>query len=465
MATEPNASDLDEPLREGPERPPRGARTMAIVRWILVVAVAALAGFVWLSYASTRLSTAGSASGKLAPKYQCPMHPEVVSDAPGECPICHMSLELVAPDRGPAEADAGAATTDAAAPRRAPRAASSTRAAVGSVPPGTMPVNLTLDRIQSIGVRTALASEHASAEVLRVTATVVPPEHGVCEVHVRSPGFVEAIHVDQTGVGVGAGQTMLSVYSPEIYQAENELVLLGRWAGDGGAAPSAAPSAAARKLELLGMAPAEIERVVARREPLRAIAITAPRGGFVTKKNVVLGSYVTPETVLYELWDLSTVYVVADVLLADSVGLRAGIEGRFVPAGHPDDAVTAKIDLVYPLANAEARTRRVRMQIPNRGGQRYAPGEFGTVHLSVAPRAGVSVPRDAVVETGTSTYVFVVDPGGRFVPRVVAVGARDGDQVVVAEGLAPGERVVSGATFLIDSESRLQASIAEAARP
>ncbi|MBX3233550.1 MAG: efflux RND transporter periplasmic adaptor subunit [Labilithrix sp.] len=461
MGAEPH--ETEEPMAEGEERPPRGAKTMAIVRWVLVVAAATLAGFMWLSYATTRISTAQNGTAKAAPKYQCPMHPEVVSNEPGECPICHMDLELIATDRGGvAEPDAdGAAepSMDAgpdAAPRKAPSMVGTTP---GNIPPGTTPVKLTLDRIQSIGVRTATAEERALNGGLRVTAIVVPPEQGVSEVHVRTAGFVEAIQVDQTGIAIGAGQTMLSVYSPEALQAQNELLTISRWAGDAGAASA---SAAARKLELLGMSPVEIDRVATKRETIRAIAVTAPRGGFVTKKNVVLGSYVTPEMLLYEVQDLSTVYVVADVLLADASALRPGVDGRFVPTARPDDAITAKVDLVYPLVNAEARTRRVRMQIRNTASRRYTPGEYGTVDLSVSARSGVAIPRDALVETGNAKYVFVVEKEGRFTPRVVAVSGSDGERVIVVDGLAAGERVVSGATFLIDSESRLQASIAQA---
>lgn len=461
MAAEPH--ETEEPMAEGEERAPRGAKTMAIVRWVLVVAAATLAGFMWISYATTRISTAQNGSAKAAPKYQCPMHPDVVSNEPGECPICHMDLELIATARGgAAEPDAGAAAEPsvdggvAAQPRKAPSMVGTTP---GSIPPGTTPVKLTLDRIQSIGVRTATAEERALNGGLRVTAIVVPPEQGVSEVHVRTAGFVEAIQVDQTGIAVGAGQTMLSVYSPEALQAQNELLTMSRWAGDAGAASA---TAAGRKLELLGMSPTEIERVTAKRETIRAIAVTAPRGGFVTKKNVVLGSYVTPEMVLYELQDLSTVYVVADVLLADASVLRPGVEGRFVPTARPDDAITAKVDLVYPLVNAEARTRRVRMQIRNTATRKYTPGEYGTVELSVTARSGVAIPRDALVETGNAKYVFVVEKEGRFTPRVVAVGGSDGERAIVVDGLTAGERVVSGATFLIDSESRLQASIAQA---
>jgi Cu(I)/Ag(I) efflux system membrane fusion protein len=320
-------------------------------------------------------------------------------------------------------------------------------------------VKLALDRVQSIGVRTAVAEDRALASTLRVTAVVTPPEQGASEVHVRTPGFVEAILVDQTGVAVRAGQPMLSVYSPEILQAQNELLATSQWMGDAGASSA---SSARRKLELLGMSPADIERVLVKREPLRAIPIAAPRGGFVTKKGVVLGSYVTPETVLYEVQDLSSVYVIADVLAADVGSVAVGAEGKFLPSGHPERAMTAKVDLVYPLVNAEARTRRIRMRLRNDATKAYLPGEYGTVELTLASRRGVAIPRDAIIETGTASYVFVVAGEGRFTPRVVVTAGSDEERVTIVAGLAAGERVVSGATFLVDSESRLQASIAEA---
>jgi Cu(I)/Ag(I) efflux system membrane fusion protein len=365
------------------------------------------------------------------------MHPQVISNEPGECPICHMDLVPVAKEESHAAmADAG--EDDAGAP------------------PGTVPITLSLDRIQAIGVRTALVEEGASASMLRVTASVQPTEQGTAEVHTRTPGFVESISVNQTGEAVGSGQRLLSLYSPEVLQAENELLTVRRWNGDAGATATAART----KLELLGMAPADIDQVITTGQPIRAFPIVAPRGGYVTKKNVVLGSYVTPEMVLYELQDLSRVYIVGDVFLRDLSYVAVGQAATFHQGGASGKTVSGKIDLVYPVVNAEARTRRVRMQVTN-AGRALTPGDYGMLEIATSGRKMLLVPRDALIDSGTATYVFVVEGEGHFVPRTVVTSGLEGERIAIAEGLKAGERVVSGATFLIDSESRLQATLAQ----
>lgn len=457
------------------EPPPPRTKAMGIVRWAIIGFTALVAAAAWIGWARERAAPHPATTGAAAPKYRCPMHPQVVSNEPGECPICHMDLVPIEPeDAAPPPPPADAVYTCPMHPEirqdhpgRCPickmplELVPPSDAGAPASPPGTTPIQLSLDRIQSIGVRTAVAEEGATSAALRVTAIVEEPEQGAAQVHVRSPGFVEAIHVDQTGKLVRAGQPLLSLYSPEILQAESELLVARSWGADA----SALPGAARTKLELLGMTASDIDEVLATRTPIRAVSVVAPRTGFVTKKNVVLGSYVTPETTLYEIQDLSHVYVVADVFLRDLDLVKVGTEARFVPSGHPGDATTGKIDLVYPLVNAEARTRRVRMQLANEGGKKFAPGEYGTVEIAAPSRRAVTVPRDALVDTGTATYVFLVMPEGRFVPRTVTVAGSEGDRVVVDSGLAAGDRVVSGATFLIDSESRLRASMASEDRP
>jgi Cu(I)/Ag(I) efflux system membrane fusion protein len=448
----------EPPMPEGDEPPPPGAKVMAVVRWIILAAAVVLAAVTWLSFARAQFKSTDGGTAQAQPKYHCPMHPQIVSDEPGECPICHMQLEPVASDRSrPASPsdDAGESAASSTLPGDTKTGSKPRAASPGSTPLGTVPISLALDRIQSIGVRTSVATSRAMSRTVRVTAVVAAPEQGVAEVHARTPGFVEQVSVAQTGITVGAGQRLVAVYSPELYQAQTELLATRQWSsGDGG---TRASDSARLKLGLLGMSDGDINRLVETGEPLRAVPIYAPQGGVISKKNVVLGSYVTPETTLYEIQDLSRVYVVADVFQPDVGSLRVGMEGRFAPARAPAETVTAKLDLIYPTLNAEARTTRVRMQIQNRE-HLFAPGEYGTVEFTLPKRAVLVVPRDAVVDTGMATYVFLVEGEGRFSPRSVSISESLGEDVAVDAGIAAGDRVVSGATFLIDSESRLQAS-------
>lgn len=435
-----------EPPRHDP--PPPGVRAMAIVRWVILALAAVLAAVSVGTWVVERGAARHAAEDA---RFYCPMHPQIVSHEPGTCPICHMRLEPIPPER---RGHVGSHVPSGATPEMA---ADAGPPAPGTTPPGTVEVTLELDRVQAIGVRTASVAVRELGGSVRAAATVVAPERGASEVHVRTPGFVERVRVSETGARVRRGQEMLSIYSPEVFQAETELLAARAWGGDGAASP--AISAARQKLELLGMSSAAIDGVLASGRPLRAIPVVAPEGGHVVKKNVVLGAYVTPDQALYEIVDLSRVWIVAELYPADAARVSTGDLARFSPGARAVAPVDAKIDLVYPTASEAARTTRVRAVVPNPGGT-LRPGDWGTLDIGATQRRALTVPRDAIVDTGLAPYVFVDLGEGRFAPRVVRTGAEVDDAVEVVEGLREGERVVSGATFLLDSESRLEASLA-----
>jgi Cu(I)/Ag(I) efflux system membrane fusion protein len=356
------------------------------------------------------------------------MHPDVHTDAPGRCPYCGMNLVAVPGPKPP------------------------------TAPPGTAPITLSLDRVQAIGVRTALVEKQNGGGGLRLTAAVEVPEQGRAEVHVRAAGYVEAIHVKDVGVRVKAGEPLVSVYSPEVLQAQQELLAMSTWTAQDKLQP---PTGAARKkLELLGVGKETIDRIVASGQPQRALAIGAPIGGYVTRKDVVLGSYATPDKALFEIADLKGVYLIASAYPHQLAVLHVGDEASFTTPSLPGHVFTTKVDLVYPSMDLSTRTARVRFRVDNKD-LNLRPGQFGVVEIAGKHVEAVSIPMDAVVDTGRSVYVFVARDGGRFEARNVELGEQVEDRFVVRSGLEEGERVVSGATFLLDAESRLQASLAE----
>ncbi|MEP7123602.1 MAG: efflux RND transporter periplasmic adaptor subunit [Byssovorax sp.] len=472
----PNPSLPEHPFEEGEEAPPPGVRTMAIVRWILLVLVIIAAVFSLASFA-VPLFAEGAPSEQKTPRYHCPMHPQIVSDQPGECPICHMSLEPIpesakatAPTAptAPTPALVPSSSARAAAPMPAPTPSASsdggappaahdgTPSTAGSAPPDTTPITLSLDRTQAIGVRTALVERRSSSDPLRVTAVVETPEQGRAEVHVRAPGYVEAINVRDVGVKVKAGETLAAIYAPEVFQAEQELLAMRGWTAP---ATTGSPTDAARqKLQLLGLGTDAIDRILASGKPVRAVGISSPIDGYVVEKNVVLGSYVTTDKPLFRIADLRRVYIIASVYPRQIEAIRVGEPATFATPSLPGRTFETKVDLVYPDVDLATRTARVRLRVDN-AGLVLRPGQIGTVELRGATADVLTIPRDAVVDTGRAVYVFLAGEGGRFEARTVVLGGQVGDRFIVDRGLAEGDRVVSGATFLIDAESRLQASL------
>ena len=435
---------------------PRGVRTMSIVRWILVALTALVAVGSIVSYAGVRRgAAAGLPAGQL---YQCPMHPSVVQDHPGECPICSMTLVPKPQGMGPPKP---------ADPRKPPAPAGVA---------GLAEVALTPERIQLTGMRTATVKREALGGELRTVGVVAASERGLAQINTRFSGWIQKLVVSETGEHVRRGQVLATIYSPDVLRAEQELLVAHGW---NAAAPNGTKAAglpehdhddfgsgfdanARARLELLGISSPEIDEILRTGKASEAIAIRSPVDGYVVGKSAVAGVAVQPGTVLFEVADLSQVWVTADVYEQDISRVKVGQRARLELSSFPGEIHTGKVSFIYPTLDAGNRTLRLRLEFKNRSdrnGPRLRPGMYGTVYLDLPSTTGLMVPAEAVVDTGEAHYLFVSKAAGRFEPRVVEVGAHARDKVEILSGVAEGETVVTTGNFLVDSESRLRAAI------
>jgi membrane fusion protein, copper/silver efflux system len=453
-----SAGDEQKPAPDD-DRVPAGLATMSIVRWALVIVMggAAVLSIAYATGALAKVSSGAHAEHKTL--YTCPMHPSVVQDHPGECPICSMTLvpKLVG----------GAAK---------PRATGAAPAADARPVPGLADVELTHDRIQLIGMRTAKVERTALGDSLRTVGVVAANERGLAQISVRFSGWIQDLKVSETGQRVHRGEVLANVYSPEVLRAEQEYITAKGWtAGSdaGGAAhhPGGQPAeamqdslatAARRRLELLGIAAPEIDAMASRGKAADTVPIRSPAEGFVTARNVVPGAAIQPGAPLFEVTDLSRVWLLADVFEQDATRLKIGQKAALELAAYPGEKFAGKVQFISPTLSASTHTLRVRLEFANKngpGGVKLRPGMYGNVSLELPSASGLVIPSEALVDTGEHQYVFVEKDEGHFEPRLVRVGARAGDKVQVVEGVREAETVVTTGNFLIDSESRLRAAI------
>jgi multidrug efflux pump subunit AcrA (membrane-fusion protein) len=319
-----------------------------------------------------------------------------------------------------------------------------------------------------IGVRTAVVERRAIGDALELVGFVAPDESRLRRVQLRVSGWVQRLHVSRTGQSVRAGEPLLALYSPELYQSEQEFLietglrdsLAGSMsgAGDMNHEAAAAPSAVER-LRLLGVPDGEIERLRRERRASTSVTLTAPAAGTVLERGVSQGQYVGADTPLFTIADLSRLWVLADLYEMELPRVHAGETARFTADGLPGRSYAGRIDFVYPTVSSETRTAKARLVLDNPGGL-LRPGMFGKVRTGGRGTPSLVVPNEAVVDAGEHRYVFLAHAGGHFEPRRVVVGLESGDDVQILSGLAAGDTVVASASFLIDSESRLKAAIA-----
>jgi RND family efflux transporter MFP subunit len=328
-------------------------------------------------------------------------------------------------------------------------------------------VRIPLDRQQLAGVTYALVEPTDVGRTLRTAGKVAYDETKVQHVHARVDGWVEKVFVNFTGQLVEKGQPMLTIYSPEMLASQEELLLARRAREvmqksplDTGAQQGEALfQAARRRLQLWNLTDVQIEQVLATGQPIRDITLHAPAGGFVLERNAFPNQRVTAEVDLYTLADLGTVWVMADVYEADLSDVRAGAPARILlPSTSGTTVITARATYVQPAVDPTTRTLKVRLEARN-PGMRLRPEMFVDVEFPLAGSRRLTVPADAVLNSGERQVVFVDLGDGYLLPRAVQTGERVGDRLVIIDGLAEGERVVASGTFLIDAESQLKAAL------
>lgn len=318
-----------------------------------------------------------------------------------------------------------------------------------------VPVAVTAATMQQLGIRLAAVARESLTQEVRAVASVVPDESRISHVHTRVSGWVEHLDVNTTGEMVRAGQPLAHIFSQELWSSQSEYLAI-RKATSASGISSAVVAGGRARLGVLGMTAADIDAIEQTGEAKRLITVAAPRSGIVINRGVAAGTAVDPSTTLLTIADLSRVWILAEVAEAHiasvTIGTRAMVD--FPASGRAPFAT--RIDFIYPTLSERTRTLRVRLSAANPKGA-LRPGLYGTVAFESVGAPVITVPRDAVVDTGRRQHVFVAD-GDLFTPRTIMLGVQLADRVEVRSGLAEGERVAATGVFLLDSESRLRAT-------
>ncbi|MFZ5874977.1 MAG: efflux RND transporter periplasmic adaptor subunit [Nitrospirota bacterium] len=325
-------------------------------------------------------------------------------------------------------------------------------------------VTLTPGRRQAIGVKTGVAELRPFDTTIRAVGTVAYDERRVKQVNLRVAGWVSHLAADFTGQAVRAGEPLLTIYSPELAstQAEYRLALRTQArVGQSALEPirtgaEAQVTAARERLRRFNLSDPQID-ALGEADPKAETTLVAPISGVITKKMALQGMYVTPDMPLYEIADLSTVWVYADVYEHDLPLVAVDQRAEVTLAASPHREFHGRVVFIDPVVSPDTRTTRVRLEFPNPDG-RLKPGMYGDVMIRVHGQPVLAVPRTAVLDSGTQTLAFLDRGDGHYEPRHIAIDRSFGDYTEVVDGLAAGDRVVTSATFLIDSESKLMAA-------
>jgi RND family efflux transporter MFP subunit len=327
-------------------------------------------------------------------------------------------------------------------------------------------VKISPEKIQKIGVRTEAVAMQSLDKLVRAAGRVEPDERRTYAISPKFEGYVERLHVNATGQAVGKGQPLFEVYSPELVSAQREYAIASQGVESMKAAGAEAQSsmrqladASLARLRNWDISEEQLKALARSGDTKRTLTFRSPVAGIVTEKKAVQGMRFMPGEALYQVTDLSSVWVIADVFEQDIGLVKTGAKATLRINAYPDKFFEGKVAYVYPTLASETRTIPVRIELPNPGGL-LKPGMFAQVELPTTGKGPVlTVPTSAVIDSGVRRIVLIESGEGRFEPREVKLGARSDDRVTVLDGLREGERVVVTANFLIDAESNLKAAV------
>jgi Cu(I)/Ag(I) efflux system membrane fusion protein len=402
--------------------------------------------------------------------YTCSMHPQVVQDHPGNCPICGMKLVPVRKQPAPSAKNGGTGRKIkyykstmllgeiSQTPRKDSMGMDMVPVYEGEEETNTISVDPAT--VQKMGVRTAIVKKGPVRRVIRTVGVIDYNETALADVTTKFRGWIEKLYVDSTGKQVRKGEPLFDIYSPELYSAQSEYVL----ALNQGAAGLKA--SARQKLKLFDISEDQIAELEKSRQAQRTLRVDAPIDGIVVEKMAVQGQMVEAGMKLYRLADLGIVWVQSQIYEQDLALLKLGQEAEVTLSYLADRKFSGRVTYIYPTVDEKTRTARVRMEFHN-PGLFLKPGMFATVELRAELKpAALLVPDSAVLRSGEKNTVFVALDGGHFEPREVRLGPRaDNDSYEVLGGLAEGERVVTSGQFMLDSESQLREAIQKMLNP
>ncbi len=368
--------------------------------------------------------------------WQDPMHPAYKSDKPGKAPDCGMDLVPIY--------EGGSAAAE-------------------NLPEGAF--NITPNKQQLIGVQYGNIAYETVSKTLRTVGRLMYDETKITRIHTKIEGWIDKVFVDFTGKLVQKDQPLITLYSPQLVSTQQEFIIAKKAKEYLGGNPIKEISSSAlslydssrERLRLWDISEEQIKEIEERGTPTKNLTLYAPYDGFVLARNAYPKQRVTPETELYSIADLSTVWVLADVYEFEAPQIRLGQTAAMTLAYYPGRSFKGKVTYIYPQLDNTTRTLKVRVEFANPDFA-LKPDMYANVELKIDYGKQIIVPQEAVLDSGSEQLVFIAHDGGYFEPRKVQLGAKLDNKIVVLAGLKAGERVVTSANFLIDSESKLKSA-------